>query len=236
MFWSGEKIALCFPAENIIDQYDKSNIDCNSYQLRIGDRFYITNDVAGNRPSNGIETFGGGGRSSCTIPSGHFAFLETKERLSIPKNVMGFITLKTRVAKFKGLVNISGFHVDPGYNGPLVYAVFNAGPAPIVVEPGQVFFSLWIADIDTNLQRPTVQSNYFIDKSGAGITAELVSGMSAPLGSLQDFSTRMSTFGSEIASLKGEIANLRESRDFIVNTAAFLVAVCGVLAAIRFGA
>jgi hypothetical protein len=40
---------------------------------------------------------------------------------------MAFISMRTAF-KFKGLVNISGFHVDPGYKGKLIFAVFNASP------------------------------------------------------------------------------------------------------------
>ena len=50
--------------------------------------------------------------------------------------------------KLKGLVNVSGFHVDPGWNGRLIFAVFNAGPAAVHLQRGLPVFLLWIADLD----------------------------------------------------------------------------------------
>ncbi|MEY9607116.1 hypothetical protein ABIF74_011869 [Bradyrhizobium japonicum] len=45
-------------------------------------------------------------------------------------------------------MNVSGFHVDPGWSGPLIFAVFNAGPAPAHLERGLALFLLWVADLD----------------------------------------------------------------------------------------
>jgi dUTPase len=65
-----------------------------------------------------------------TIPPGQFAFLLTEEVVSVPADALAFISVRART-KFRGLVNVSGFHVDPGYRGQLTFSVFNAGPAPI---------------------------------------------------------------------------------------------------------
>jgi dCTP deaminase len=50
--------------------------------------------------------------------------------------------------KGRGLVNVSGFHVDPGYSAPLRFAVFNAGPSTIGVKQGEDCFLIWYADLD----------------------------------------------------------------------------------------
>jgi len=62
------------------------------------------------------------------IPPGQFAYLLTEEVVRIPSSAMGFISLKFGV-KGPGLINVSGFHVDPGYWGRLVFSVYNAGPS-----------------------------------------------------------------------------------------------------------
>jgi hypothetical protein len=54
--------------------------------------------------------------------------------------------------KFKGLVNVSGFHVDPGWNGRLVFSVYNAGPSPVVLSRGAGIFLIWYADLDQSSQ------------------------------------------------------------------------------------
>jgi hypothetical protein len=63
-----------------------------------------------------------------TIYAGQFAYLLTEEVVKIPSSAMGLISLKFGV-KGPGLINVSGFHVDPGYWGRLVFSVYNAGPS-----------------------------------------------------------------------------------------------------------
>ena len=65
----------------------------------------------------------------------------TREEVRIPSNVLAFISIKASV-KFDGLVNISGFHVDPGFHGRLKFSVYNAGSQPIFLQIGQPAFDL----------------------------------------------------------------------------------------------
>jgi hypothetical protein len=46
--------------------------------------------------------------------------------------------------KLQGLINISGFHVDPGYRGNLIFAVKNVGPHDIVLKYEEpAFMIMW---------------------------------------------------------------------------------------------
>jgi len=67
--------------------------------------------------------------------------------VSVPAAALAFISVRATV-KFGGLVNVSGFHVDPGYRGRLVFSVFNAGPAPVHLARGDDCFLIWYADLD----------------------------------------------------------------------------------------
>ena len=82
-----------------------------------------------------------------TIPPGQFAFLLTEEVVSVPADALAFISIRAKT-KFRGLVDVSGFHVDPGYCGQLTFAVFNAGPVPIHLKRGQPIFLIWYASLD----------------------------------------------------------------------------------------
>jgi dCTP deaminase len=64
--------------------------------------------------------------------------------VTVPAAAIALISIRART-KFKGLVNVSGFHVDPGYRGQLTFAVFNAGPVPIHIRRGQPIFLIWYA-------------------------------------------------------------------------------------------
>ena len=70
----------------------------------------------------------------------------TKEYIKIPGDCMGFISIKTK-HKLYGLINISGFHVDPGFQGKLKYSVYNAGTADVVLRYGDPIFLLFITYI-----------------------------------------------------------------------------------------
>jgi len=80
------------------------------------------------------------------IKPGQFAVLTTEEILDIPENYIGFITIRFQY-KSKGLVNISGFHVDPGFKGKLIFSVYNVGPMDVTIKRGESIFSLFLATI-----------------------------------------------------------------------------------------
>jgi dCTP deaminase len=61
--------------------------------------------------------------------------------------VIAFISIRARI-KFRGLINVSGFHVDPGYSDRFTFAVFNAGPVTVHLRRGDPSFLIWFADLD----------------------------------------------------------------------------------------
>jgi len=149
-FWSGEKleeeVGNC-----IIGQYDSDNIDCAAYTLHVGPEVFVTPDHYEANPSqNTKRTLGE--KEAFNIPSGQFAFLLTEEIVSISDRCIAFISMKAST-KFKGLVNVSGFHVDPGYKGRLVFSVFNAGPMPIKLQRGMPLFLMWLTDLDRQTKK-----------------------------------------------------------------------------------
>jgi dCTP deaminase len=82
------------------------------------------------------------------IPPGQFAFLLTHEAVHVPDDALALLALRAQALKFQGLVNVSGFHIDPGYDGRLVLAVYNAGPGQIHLRQGQELFEIFFADLD----------------------------------------------------------------------------------------
>ncbi len=87
------------------------------------------------------------------IPSGQFAVLITKEILKVPDSVIGLISIKFG-QKFRGLVNISGFHVDPGFEGRLKFSVYNAGAQSITLSKGEPVFLIFFSDLDRPADPP----------------------------------------------------------------------------------
>jgi dCTP deaminase len=185
-FWSGEKLGAELP--RLIDPFDAEQIDCAAYTLRIGPEVYIS-------PSNATEASTRtkitlAEKQSFVIPPGQFAFLLTEEQIEVPNFAIAFISMKARI-KFKGLVNVSGFHVDPGYRGRLVFAVFNAGPAHVQLARGDDCFLIWYASLDNVSQRIRT------DPPFNGITSELITPVAGELQSLAGLSSRIQTVERE---------------------------------------
>lgn len=143
-FWSSQK--LNSNLTRLTDHPDPAMIDCNALTLRIGPEYYVTPGLEHPSPETHTKQLLDIGHGM-TIPPGQFAFLLTEEKITIPPEVMGFISVKATY-KLKGLVNVSGFHVDPGWSGRLIFTVFNAGPSTIHLERRLPVFLLWIADLD----------------------------------------------------------------------------------------
>lgn len=85
------------------------------------------------------------------IEPGDFALLITKEYIKIPVNCMGFISIKSK-HKLSGLINISGFHVDPGFEGKLKFSVYNAGTNAVVLRYATPTFILFITGVNDGVK------------------------------------------------------------------------------------
>jgi dCTP deaminase len=151
-FWSGDKILEELTTNpDIVNPFDTDNIDCSSYRLTLGSQYFISPDndvklrdsVKKSLAAPDGDNMGG----QVSIPPGQFAFLLTEELLDIPIKTMAFISMRAGF-KMNGLINVSGFHVDPGFKGRLVFAVYNAGPATVSLARGEPLFLIWFADLD----------------------------------------------------------------------------------------
>lgn len=140
-FWCSGTIsrAVTHDAE-LIHPFDDSLIKHGAYQLRLGNDYYLTS----NDPQSKRTVVDG---EQLVVPPGQFALLMTHERVKIPPNVIAFISIRARY-KLRGLVNVSGFHVDPGFHGRLKFGVYNAGSSDLVLDQGTPVFAIWFADLD----------------------------------------------------------------------------------------
>jgi dCTP deaminase len=188
-FWSGEKLAA--RVHLLFDPYDSAQIDRNAYVLRMGDRYFKTADQEQADDAHPVRTMLASGEQFA-IPPGQFAFLLCRETIKLPKNAMALISMRTPF-KFQGLINVSGFHVDPGYEGKLVYAVFNASPSPVRITEGEEAFKIWICDLDHESVPPDSSSPYIATPNDAvnDISSQLLRGMNGPILSLQNLAKKM---------------------------------------------
>lgn len=137
-FWSSEKLIEKQKEVGLIEHFQKERVKHGAYELSLGSWSFITSD------SNKKNIHIG---EHIRIPPGQFGLLLVKENVDIPPDAIGFISIKASI-KFLGLVNVSGFHVDPGFNGHLKFSVYNAGSKTILLAVGEPTFLIWFADLD----------------------------------------------------------------------------------------
>lgn len=139
-FWSSEKLRLKQQEHQLFTPCDESAIKHAAYELALGNEAFVTSFETGVKQ---ILKEG----EQLRIPPGHFGLLITKEVVKVPNDAIALISIRASV-KFRGLVNISGFHVDPGYEGQLQFAVYNAGSQAVVLDFEQRIFMIWYASLD----------------------------------------------------------------------------------------
>ena len=145
-FWSTQRFTAEQNVQGMIEGFVRARLRCGKYELRLS-REVLTTPVAGRKiePQNDDRVL--------SIQPGQFAFLYTEESVSVPATALAFISMRT-AKKWEGLVNISGFHVDPGFSGRLKFSVFNAGSQPVHLEYGEETFLIWFADFDQAVEDP----------------------------------------------------------------------------------
>lgn len=132
------------------DTFDENFLERGwQYRLRLGEEVYRTSDDLPRKLKRG---------DAVSLRSGEFALLLTEEKVKLKGNQMGFISLRFTY-KARGLINISGFHIDPSYEGKIIFAVFNAGPNDIVVKRGDDLFMAFFLTLN-NEAKGTRLSGY----------------------------------------------------------------------------
>lgn len=130
---------------NCIDPFKVERVKNAQYELSLGNQVYLTNSESGTKDILDEK------KSQIVIDPGQFGILLTEEIVTIPLNKIGFISIKFKQKK-KGLVNVSGFHVDPGFSGRIKFSVYNAGPAKIVLDKGQACFLIWFSELTSDAE------------------------------------------------------------------------------------
>jgi len=123
-------------------EFDEANLGPVAYDLRLGEDVFISSEVL---PKKLGETDG-----TVSISPGEFALLTTYEHVDIPLDLMGFIGVRFRY-KLYGLINVSGFHVDPGFSGRLIFSVYNAGPNDIILRFKEPIFMIFFARLSESV-------------------------------------------------------------------------------------
>src|SRR2546426_3268427 len=186
MFLSGETLKQFVQGHQVISPpedaqtvgYVDDLFDNICYQLTVGDEIYISSVE---KPLSLKD------RQSVTIRPGEYAIISTAEKLNVPLTKMGLVSMKFRYTGY-GLINVSGFHVDPGFKGNFLFTVFNAGPTPVTIRRLEPMFMLLFVDISDPVE------GYGGDhQNQTHIPTEMITALTGPSISLQNLGDRVST-------------------------------------------
>lgn len=219
-FWSGEKLAIEL-SKGLISPYDPTNIDCASYRLCVGEEAFVTSDkFQTSAPGDPLITkLGQVPQHTLRIHPGQFAFLLTKEVVTVPNNAIALISMRAKF-KFQGLINVSGFHVDPGWCGKLLFSVYNAGANEVIVSKDEQLFLIVYSSLDQESEKIYKGSS----QNQKNINTELIKGMTG-----QVFSPLM--LQRKIEALRTEIDTQKTKAQTLSNVTYTVSIVAGILLA-----
>jgi dCTP deaminase len=133
VFLSKNEILRHLPS--LIGDYDEKLVNEVCYDLRVGDEVYRSEEHLPEILSNASPW--------AILHPGQFALIKTFEIVKVPEDKVALISIRFGF-KLQGLVNVSGFHVDPGFRGNLIFAVQNVGPNDIRLRYGEpTFMIMW---------------------------------------------------------------------------------------------
>lgn len=214
MFWSGDKLKknIKYLMENSQGNTDGIDVDCAAISLTVGDEIYVTPN--GDKDPS-VKQILDEKKPQFIIPKGQFALLITAEIVSVPYYALAFISFKAKY-KFKGLINVSGFHVDPGWKGQLTFSVYNAGPTDIVLERGRPFALIWYADLDGSA---TIDNARKRNKVARSLDSEKISDMTGEVFSPFKLKKELDELKKDILTLESKIVTRYSTIVFAVFTA-----------------
>lgn len=170
------------------DKYDERFLKQASYDLRLGNEVHLV----GRRAPDKLTT----SSPYVLVSPGQFAILTSLEMIEMPDDLIAFIAIRTQY-KMQGLVNISGFHVDPTFKGKLLFAVQNVGPVDVRLKFGEPTFSIFFSRLEegsTEDSRDSEKTHFTQNLSGIRLQdVQLLGGNSITLSKIQKELDRVKT-------------------------------------------
>jgi dCTP deaminase len=107
----------------LISDFDEDSLQPASYDLRLGAEVFLAGETRMLSPEN----------RSCTVASGQFILVTSREELTVPRDVVARAGLISSWAQ-KGLMSLLSTQIDPGFVGIMVVPILNAGHAPVTLK------------------------------------------------------------------------------------------------------
>ncbi len=218
-FWSSERLIERGQQEKLISPFLRERVRHGAYELSLGMEVFVTSRPGG--PKLRLQT-----SEHVNIPPGQFALLHTAEVIRVPADAIGLISIKAGV-KLKGLVNISGFHVDPGYQGQLVFSVHNAGGHPVRLSCSEPVFLIWFCNL-TDTTRDLYNGTH---RDQCGLSAKVVTEIDGEIVAPQVLLERVKELERTLAEKVKELEQTTGFHDKLI-WGTLVAVIVGVIAAV----
>jgi dCTP deaminase len=139
-----EIISSVMQGEIIIDPFVTEHIQAASYDLCLGEQAYVSGK---DRVINIQE------QSSLELKPGQFAVVITSEKIRLPSDVSADIGISSYWTR-KGILLLHGPQIDPGYEGRLVFGLYNASTRPSEISYKHRFCTIIFHRLLGPVQKP----------------------------------------------------------------------------------
>jgi hypothetical protein len=149
-----------------------------------------------------------------TIAPGAYVGVVSRENFNFPLNVLSTIGTKRRFS-YEGLILLTGNLVEPGYQGHLLFTVFNASNKPAFLQFEEKLCTLVFHQIDCDAPHCFHDASLIEGKFPSEFVRSI--GQTDPSGyariqqevaKIQDLTTRLSRLESEYNDVRGPIKEL----------------------------
>lgn len=169
-------------AKGPIQPCRRENVRSASYDLRLGLDHYFSQgkpDDAGDSQKMVVSKLVPGSENQIVLRPNQFVVVSTLEKVCLPKNVIGHLTLKQDIL-LQGLIMASQSQVDAGYTGWIYPLLYNLTDQEVTLQFKQSIIRLELVRLATATERP-----YEGDYQGQTLSASLSHRMGSSLAELR---------------------------------------------------
>jgi deoxycytidine triphosphate deaminase len=196
-----EILSLVGKGQLIAKNFDATSLESSSYDVRVGFKGIIGGDgtVRELSESHMLE-----------IQPGQYAGVVSYEKLNLPKHVFGRIGSK-RALSYEGLILLTGNIVDAGYQGHLLFGIYNASQKKAILYPKKKICNIVFEKLSTVPEKQAPMDPFLSQGNFPDAFIEKMVNSEA-LGWMQ-----ISEKIKEIETLKTELYDIRKQYNDVMN-------------------
>jgi len=140
---SGKRLQDAVSNKEFLNGGDIANCDGIKYDFRLDDLILKSKyGVPINYSNFPVDKQG----IDLVVSPGEMVFVMSKETLNLPKNIFSQLSPRRKMTEF-GIITLGGLAIDPGYNGKLLFGLYNISSEDFKLVPnaklvGAVFYEL----------------------------------------------------------------------------------------------